>query len=284
MSRIAYVNGRYVPLAEAAVHIEDRGYQFADGVYEVIAFLDHRFIDADPHLDRLDYSLKALNIAPPMRRQSLKMVLREMVRRNFLRHGSVYMQVTRGVAKRVHSYPDYMDSSLVMTVSPQINSPADDNPDGVSVITVRDNRWKRPDIKSISLLPNIMARKLASQADAYEAWQINDQGYVTEGSATNAWIVTSKCEVQTHPITQSILSGVTRQRIITLINDARLLLKEEPFTVEEGKKAPEAFLSAATSYIKPIISIDNTLVGDGKIGPITHDIIRLYGAFCRGQT
>ena len=199
MSRIAYVNGRYVPHHAAGVHIEDRGYQFADGVYEVMAVDNARLIDAAPHYDRLERSLGELLIDPPMTRAALDVVLREVVRRNRLRHGIVYLQITRGVAKRDHPFPDQAEPAVVATARRGGRPSPQHREEGIGVVTVPDIRWARCDIKSISLLPNVLAKQAARDAGGYEAWQVDDDGMVTEGSSTNAWIVDADGNLVTPP-------------------------------------------------------------------------------------
>lgn len=276
MPRIAYVNGRYEPHASAAVHIEDRGYQFADGVYEVIPVYQGVLVDEDPHLDRLERSLKELRIAMPMSRAGLKLAARELMQRNRLSHGIVYMQITRGVAPRDHKFPARARPSIVMTtrqMKPQSHTMVED---GVKVITVPDRRWQRCDIKSVSLLPNVLAKQEATENDAYEAWQVDADGMVTEGSATNAWIVTDDQKVVTRSATAAILNGITRQSLIKLINEAGYAFEERAFTVDEAKAAREAFLTSSTSYVLPVTRIDDTQIGNGHAGLFTSKLRARY--------
>ena len=276
MSRIAYVNGRYVPHNEAAVHIEDRGYQFADGVYEVVTVNGGRLVDQDPHLDRLEHSLGELRMAWPMSRESLKVVIREVMRRNHLRTGFVYLQITRGVAPRDHSFPADAKSALVVTA--RHNAPLDLNKarHGVSVITIPDIRWTRRDIKSVSLLPNVLGKQQARDSGAYEAWQVEADGTVTEGTSTNAWIVTKKGELVTRDASHAILSGITRRSLLKIADAKGIRLAERPFTVEEAKDAREAFITSSTSYVKPVISIDGRCIGNGYIGALTSELLDHY--------
>jgi len=266
MSRQAYVNGRYVPHAKAAVHIEDRGYQFADGVYEVITVYQGALVDEEPHLDRLERSLRELQIDMPMSRAALKQVTREVIRRNRVTRGIVYMQITRGVAPRNHKFPDRAKPALVMTArqmkphSPEMLS------EGVGVITVPDLRWARCDIKSVSLLPNILAKQQAAEADCYEAWQVDPEGYVTEGTSSNAWIVTAEGTVVTRDLSHAILSGITRASLVRLIAEAGYTLEERPFTVAEAMGAKEAFATSSTSFVMPVTRIDDTPLGNGHPG------------------
>lgn len=277
MSRIAYVNGQYVPLSEAAIHVEDRGYQFADGVYEVVCLHDGRLLDEDGHLDRLDRSLRELRIVPPMGRRALKTVIRELARRNRSANALIYIQVTRGVARRDHPFPNpAVPAALVMTaraIKPQ-------NPavlaNGVKVISVPDIRWDRCDIKSVGLLPNILAKQQAREAGAFEAWQIKPDGTVSEGTSTNAWIVTADGVAITRPLGQDILGGITRSTLMALAAERQIRIEERPFTLDEAKQAAEAFLTSASSFVIPITRIDDQTVGSGKPGPVTLKLRELY--------
>jgi D-alanine transaminase len=268
MSRIAYVNGRYVPHDLASVHIEDRGYQFADGVYEVVAIQNGALVDEIPHLDRLDRSLRELAMDAPMARAPLRHVLREVIRRNRVRTGIVYLQITRGVAPRDHAYPKHATPALVVTARSQAPK-AGPRKKGVSVVTAPDIRWQRKDIKSVSLLPNVMAKQAASERGAYEAWLVLEDGTVTEGTATNAWIVLDGKTLVTHGADWAILNGVTRQTVIGLAKDAGYTVEERQFRVQEALGAAECFLTSTTSWVMPVISIDGSAIADGKPGPLT---------------
>lgn len=279
MPRVAYVNGRYVAFHQAAVHVEDRGYQFADGVYEVIAFRRRQLIDEAAHLDRLQRSLGELSIEPPMARRALQLVMRRLLARNRIDDGILYLQVTRGVARRDHGFPSAGTlPSLVMTV--RRNRPAlpATVAAGVAVITIPDMRWKRPDIKAIGLLPNVLGKEAARQAGAYEAWMVDAEGYVTEGTSTNAWIVTRSGELLTAPADQSILDGVTRRTVLRLAAAAGLTVRERHFSVVEAKAAAEAFLTSTTSYVLAVISIDGAPVGDGRPGRVALQLRHAYEA------
>ncbi len=276
MSRIAYVNGRYVPHRGASVHIEDRGYQFADGVYEVIAVVDGALIDEPRHLERLAYSLGELKIKPPMADGPLRIVMREVLRRNRVRNGMIYLQVTRGRAPRDHGFPKSSEPALVMTARGAKPGRAKLLANGVSVVSAPDIRWERCDIKSISLLPNVLAKQAAAEAGAYECWQIDVDGYVTEGSASNAWIITDKDEIVTRAPTHDILNGITRRAVIDLAGQEGLTHVERPFTLEEAQGAREAFLTSTTSHVLPVVKIAGKTVADGKPGPLT---LRLEGNY-----
>lgn len=280
MSRIAYVNGRYVPHAEAAVHIEDRGYQFADGVYEVVTIFDRRLIDEEAHLDRLDRSLGELSIATPMHRGALRHVMREMVRRNRIVHGLLYVQITRGVARRNHAFPrPAVRPALVMTARPSLPPLAEALEHGVRVISIPDIRWARRDIKSVSLLPNVLGKQAAVEQGAFEAWMVDEAGDVTEGTSSNAWIVTSDNRIVTRQTGTEILTGITRQAILAVARANGLEVEERAFSIDEAKSAREAFLSSATSFVMPVTQIDDRVIGNGKPGSVTtalHDHYRRY--------
>lgn len=275
MSRVAYVNGRYVPHRQAVVHVEDRGYQFADGVYEVIAVSNGTLVDEEAHFDRLDRSLGELMIEPAMNRSNLRTVVREIVRRNRVRNGIVYMQITRGVAPRDHGFPRLAVPSLVVTARSQAPKKAARDA-GVRVVTVPDIRWKRRDIKSISLLPNVLAKQAAVEADAYEAWMVEEGGNVTEGSATNAWIVTGDKELVTRQPDESILNGITRQTLCALAAAEGYRYVERPFTVDEALAAKEVFLTSTTSWVMPVVQIDDRTVANGAPGSLTRALQALY--------
>ena len=284
MSRIAYVNGRYVPHGAALVHIEDRGYQFADGVYEVIAIFGGRLVDGEAHLDRLERSLRELDMAMPMARAALRLVIAETARRNGVRNGIVYLQVTRGVARRDHAFPRGVRPALVVTAR-RMTLPGDSEAvTGVKVVTLSDIRWGRCDIKSISLLPNVLAKQRAIEAGAYETWMVGRDGFVTEGSATNAWILDRDGHCVTRPRDNAILGGITRQTIIRLAAEAGVDVVERPFTVDEAKAAREAFLTSTTNLLKPVTQIDDAVIGNGEPGETSRRLLGLYLAYARGET
>lgn len=279
MPHIAYVNGQYVPQRDATVHIEDRGYQFADGIYEVCVVVDGAYWDMDGHLARMERSLKELAMAAPMDIGSLKVVMGEVVRRNRLKNALVYMQVTRGVAPRNHSFPRPETSpSLVITARRfDFNQSDAKAAKGVSVITQPDIRWGRVDIKTVGLLPNAMAKEAATKAGAFEALLVRD-GFVTECSSSNAWIVDESGALITHPKGNSILGGITRQTAIACAEELQIKVIERPFTIEEAKAAPEAFLTSATSFVMPIVAIDGAQIGAGTPGPVAKRLREAYKA------
>jgi D-alanine transaminase len=276
MPRIAYVNGRYLPHRRAAVHIEDRGYQFADGVYEVIAVQGGRLVDLEPHLRRLARSLGELAIAPPMSDAALRHVLAEVRRRNHVRDGMVYLQVTRGIAPRDHAWPKGLKPAIVVTAKSYKGPPAEAREKGVRVLSMPDLRWKRCDIKTTSLLPNVLAKQAAREGEAFEALFVDEAGRVTEGSSTNVWIVTRKGRLLTRPADEAILNGITRQAVIALARAAGFAFEERCFTLREAKVAAEAFLTSTTAFIVPIIAIDGARIGDGTPGPLTRRLNSQY--------
>jgi D-alanine transaminase len=278
MARIAYVNGRYRALAGEAIAIEDRGYQFADGVYEVIKVLGGRARDLDRHLDRLQRSLAALAIGEPMSRAALASVLAETLQRNRLGDALLYVQVTRGTAPRNHVYPKKTRPSLVVTVRRPSFPSAREREEGVGVMTMPDLRWGRCDIKSISLLANVMARQQAAAAGCREAWLIDQAGFVTEGSASNAYIVDHDGCLVTHPLTERILGGITRSVILELARADGIPVVERPFSLAEAQAAREAALTSTSSMLLPVTAIDDRSVGNGHPGTVVRRLLTLYDA------
>jgi D-alanine transaminase len=277
MPRDAYVNGRYVPHAEARVHVEDRAYQFADGVYEVIAVHAGKLVDEEPHLDRLGHSLSSLRIEWPMSRAALKLAMRELIRRNLVANGMVYLQISRGVAPRDHAFPKSNPRpALVMTTRHARPPNLKLLETGGAAITIPDIRWQRCDIKSVSLLPNILGKQQAAEAGAYEAWQVAADGTVTEGTSTNAWIVTQDGKVVTRPLSHAILAGITRRTVMKLAAEEGLAVEERPFTVEEARTAREAFLTSTTSFVLPITRLDGEPIADGKPGRLSRRLRDWY--------
>jgi len=277
MSRIAYVNGRYRPHRDALIHIEDRGYQFADGVYEVCEVRGGRLVEERRHMERLVRSLSELRIALPMPLAALSVILHETVRRNRVRVGIVYLQVTRGVARRDHAFPPAATRpAVVVTARAHDAAKAERTAaEGIAVITLADNRWARPDIKSVSLLPNVLAKQAARDGGAREAWFVDAKGFVTEGASSNAWIVTER-EVVTRPVDNSILNGISRMVARDAIAAEGLQLAERPFTVAEARAAREAFVTAASQIVQPVVRIDGTAIGDGRPGPIATALRRAF--------
>ncbi|MGB3645276.1 MAG: D-amino-acid transaminase [Mesorhizobium sp.] len=271
MPRIAYVNGRYLPHANAAVHVEDRGYQFGDGVYEVCEIARGFIIDMTGHLDRLGRSLSELSIGWPIARSALTVVIREVIRRNGVVDGLVYLQVTRGVAGRDHFFPTPdTRPSLVVTakkIDPSFYARRAET--GLKIITVPENRWDRVDIKSVGLLPNVLAKQQARTSGAHDAWFVDRDGFVTESASANAWIVTREGVLVTRPAQHGILRGITRTTLFKVAEKLGMKIEERAFTVEEAKAAREAFVSSATTTAMPVVAIDGQPVANGHPGSVT---------------
>lgn len=277
MSRVAYVKGAYRPHGQAVVHIEDRGFQFADGVYEVWAVFDGRLADFDGHITRLKRSLGELRIDVPMSDAALSRVLSETIRRNRVRNGLVYLQVTRGTAPRDHAFPKDIAPSVVVTAkSLDLSKGRKLAANGAAGVTQPDIRWGRCDIKTVGLLPNVLAKQAARETGAYECLMYDEMGLVTEGSSTNAWIVDETGKLRTRDTQANILKGVTRTALLTLIKEQGLELEERAFTVEEAKRAREVFVTAASSFVMPLVSLDGVRIGDGRPGPVATRLRELY--------
>jgi D-alanine transaminase len=282
--RIAYVNGRYIDHAQASVHIEDRGYQFSDGIYEYIAFFNQKLLDGDLHFKRLERSLKELEIAAPVSAGALKIIVRELIERNGREDGGLYIQVTRGVAKRDHVFPKNVRPALVMTVCGAKTPKQHEFTDGVKVITQPDNRWVRRDIKSVSLLANILAKQEASRQKVREALLVEEDGTVNEGSASNFFIVTKAGVLLTHQADENILGGVTRDVVLKIASKAQIKVEERAFNIAEVKDAEEAFITSTSVNVLPVVKIDDRLVAKGKVGEITKRLGELYNAHIFKQT
>lgn len=278
MARWAYVNGRFVRHGDAAVHIEDRGYQLADGVYEVWAVFDGKLVDSLGHFERLERSLDELRIARPMGRKALELVLREAVRRNRVRYGLVYLQVTRGVARRDHAFPDPQPLPAVVVTAKSLDRKAAEAraAKGVGVITLPENRWGRCDIKTVGLLPNALAKQAAKEQGCAEAWFVDPEGLVTEGASSNAWIVDADGVLRTRDTTANILRGVTRKSVIALLGEQNIRFEERAFTPQEAKDAREAFITGAGALVLPVVSVDGHPIGDGVPGQVATRLRALY--------
>ncbi|OCP17140.1 MULTISPECIES: D-amino-acid transaminase [unclassified Ensifer] len=274
MPRIAYVNGAYVPHADAAIHIEDRGYQFADGVYEVCEIRHGFIVDLTRHLDRLGRSLSELRIDWPMSRAALVHVIREVLRRNRVRNGLFYMQVTRGAARRDHVFPAKGTVPTIVVTAKRTDAVviARKNAEGISAITVPENRWDRVDIKSVGLLPNVLARQKAKEEGAHEAIFVDPDGTVKEGAATNVWIVDREGVLRTRPADHGILRGITRTTLMDVAAPLGIRIEERAFSVDDMLAAREVFITAATSICFPVVSIDGKPIGNGHPGSIAQNI------------
>jgi D-alanine transaminase len=275
MSRIVFLNGLFLPIEEAKVPFMDRGFLFGDGIYEGIGVLDGRLVDNEAHLERLERSLREVRIPNPYTRAEWTNVEEELARRNNLTEGFIYFQVTRGVAERDFMFPNEVTPTVAMFTQAKsiMNAPAAET--GIAVITVPDLRWKRRDIKSINLLAQVLAKQTAKEAGAQEAWMVED-GFVTEGGSSSGFIVTKEGRIVVRPLSNAILPGITRQSLLALSKDEGIALEERLFTVAEAYEAAEAFLTSASNFVLPIVSIDGRMIGNGKPGPITKRLRETY--------
>jgi D-alanine transaminase len=281
MSRIAYVDGRFTRFSEAQVHVEDRGLQFGDAVYEVWAVRDGKLLDAAGHLARLARSLAALRIEPPMADAALSNVVKTLVRRNRVRDGLVYLQVTRGVARRDHPFPALVHPTVILTARPMDRAAAEAKAaKGVRVMSVPDGRWSRVDIKTTNLLPNVLAKQAALEAGFDDAWLVDARGMVTEGTAQNAWIVDAAGVLVTRDLTHAILPGITRSSVARVAHELGMRVEERAFSLAEAKSAPEAFVTSASSFVLPVVAIDEATLGNGRPGPVA---TRLRAAYLAGE-
>ncbi|MDI9409844.1 MAG: D-amino-acid transaminase [Candidatus Pacebacteria bacterium] len=279
MPRIAFVNGTYVPHHQAAVHVEDRGYQFADGVYEVVLVRKNKMLDMDRHLDRLERSLSLLEIPMPCHRRALEQIADRLRRQNLLSYGLIYIQVTRGVTLRDHAPPAdlvaAMQPALVMTTKRLAVPDEAKVAQGVSIITLPDERWARCEIKTVGLLPNALAKFKARDAGAFEAWMIDREGFVTEATASNAWIVTKAGKIVTRQLGPDILAGVTRAVVLQNLG-GKWQFEERKFSRDEALDAAEAFITSASSFVMPVVKIDGQTIGDGKAGSVALTLRKHY--------
>jgi len=274
--RVAYVDGRYVSHARAFVHVEDRGLQFSDAIYEVFGVAGGFILNEEEHLDRLERSVRELRMAMPMARKPLALVIREIARRNGVQNGLVYLQATRGAYRRDHAVPDTPGRPTLILTARNMAPVDARRQSGISVVTLPDQRWGRCDIKSTSLLANVLAKTDARRAGAYEAWLVDEDGLVTEGSSTTAWIVDGQGRLVTRPLSPSILPGVTRRVLLALAAEAQVPVLERGFSSADACQAREAFLTAATAGVMPVVAIDGHAIGDGKPGPLTRRLQELY--------
>lgn len=275
MSRIVFLNGSFLPVEEARVPFMDRGFLFGDGVYEGVGVLDGRLIDNEAHLERLERSLREVRIPNPHTRAEWTALEEEIVRRNGMAEGFLYFQVTRGVAERDFFFPEDAKPTVAMFTQAKaiVHAPAAQT--GIAVVTVPDQRWARRDIKSISLLAQVLAKQAAKEAGAQEAWMVED-GFVTEGGSSSAFIITKENRIIVRPLSQAILPGITRQSLFRLAAETGISLEERLFTVEEAYEAAEAFLTSASNFVLPVVSIDGRPVADGRPGALTKRLRELY--------
>jgi len=281
VSRIVYVNGRYVPYAKAAVHVEDRGFQFADAIYEVCQVRAGNLVDEERHMARLARSLGELKIPAPMSAAALAHVMRETIRRNRVKDGLVYLQVTRGEGPREFVFPGEDVPRTIVCIARAVSPAPHDATaaQGIAVKTMPDLRWRRSDIKTVMLLPACLAKEAARGDGAREAWLIDNEGFVTEGASSNAWIVSAEGTVITRQIAPAILAGVTRATLIDLLREEKVPYVERPFRIAEALQAREAFITSATNTVMPVVRIDGSPIGDGKPGPLTLELRSKFDHF-----
>ena len=276
MSRLTYVNGKYHEYKDSLVHIEDRGYQFADGVYEVFGIINKKIVDYEGHINRLFRSLKAIRISSPINKSSYYFHIKKLIKINRIVDGLVYLQITRGVAERDFKFPVKTKPSLVMIAKSISKKTYEDNFNkGIKIKTIKDLRWKRVDIKTINLLAPVLAKQEAAEHSCQEAWLIDEDGFITEGSSSTAWIL-KKNILYTTPLSNSILNGITRQTLIKGLNKKKLKLIEKKFNMKDIKDADEAFITSATQYVMPVIRVDNLKIGNGKIGKYANLFRKAY--------
>ncbi len=281
MDAVAYVNGEFTPLGAARVSILDRGFLFGDGVYEVAAVLDGKLVDNEAHLARLERSLRELALPCPAPLAEIAALQKQLVARNGLSEGIVYVQVTRGVAEREFGFPKGASPTLVMFAQKKTILDAPAAKSGVAVKTVPDLRWARRDIKSVALLAQVLAKQAAAEAGCQEAWMIDSDGLVTEGSSSTSFIITKAGAIVTRPNSTEILPGCTRRALMTLAEQNRLTIEERPFSVAEALAAAEAFLTSASTFVTPVVSIDGAAIGAGAPGALTRRLRELYIDFAR---
>ena len=277
MTRIVFLNGRYIKFSQAKISIEDRGFLFADSIYELISVFKKEIIDTDQHLNRLNSSLKKIKIKYNFNKKKFKKIFKKLIKLNNIVNGYIYIQITRGVAERKHEFPkQYKPTTIIFTKHLIINKKMYEK--GVKIITIPDLRWLRRDIKTTALLPNILSKQLAVEKNAFESWFI-DNGNITEGSASNAWIIKNLNTIVTHPANNKILKGVTRDTLIKILKKNNFNVIEKPFNLIEAKNAKETFLTSSTLSVLPVIKIDNYNISNGKPGNITKKIMHLYNNY-----
>ncbi len=276
MSRVVFLNGEYKEYNNALTHVEDRGYQFADGVYEVFSVKSGKLIDYSGHINRLTRSLNEIKIKYPINIRSILFHMRNIIRKNLINDGLIYLQITRGIAKRDFKFPKNLSSTITIIGS---NIPSDEYEKafekGINVVTTKDLRWKRVDIKSLNLLAPVLAKQFANENNAQEAWLIDDNGFITEGSSSNAWVLIGKT-VYTRPVSSSILNGITRKTLMKGLNKHGYSFKEKKFNINDIKKSKEAYITSATQYVMPVVKVNNKKIGDGKVGKFAKIFKNIY--------
>jgi D-alanine transaminase len=282
LSRIVYVNGAFVPEAEAKISIFDRGFIFADGIYEVSAVLDGGLVDNDAHLARLERSLRAIDLAMPCSKQEIVDVQRDLIRRNHLVEGAIYLQVTRGAADREFAFPPDAQPSLVMFTQARDIVEDPKAATGIKLLSVADIRWARRDIKSVALLAQVLAKQAAAAAGCQEAI-MHEDGVVTEGGSSTVFIVTEGGQIVTRANSQAILPGITRQTLIRLAREKELAIEERSFTLDEVFAARECFVTSATAFVKAVVEVDGRRIGGGQPGPLARRLRDLYVEAARAE-
>lgn len=276
MPNLSYVDGNYYNHADSKIHINDRGYHFGDAVYEVILFNEGVFYDFDAHINRLFNSLKSIEIEFSFTKKTIELIVKNLIRLNRITFGSVYIQVSRGIAERNHTYDNLKIKPVLTIITSKKHNTTNADIKCVKAVTIRDNRWSRPDIKTTQLLPNVLAKTIANKQGAYESIFIDDQGYVTEGSSSNIWIINYKNEIITRNIDGKILSGITRKTVAEFakLNDLKVI--EKKFSKEDMIKAKEVFLTSASSFVTPINEIDEVKINNGEVGQLSVKLKKLY--------
>jgi len=274
VSKIVFLNGKYLKEEDAQVSIFDRGYMFGDGIYEVVPVVNYKILDKEPFLERLERSLHALEMKWPMSKDEFLKMIEALIKKNDIKEGAVYMQVTRGVAPRDFAYPKNVPTTCTAFSFKKNIIHNLQAVNGVKVVTVEDIRWKRRDVKSIALLAQCMAKEEAKRKGAFEGWMVED-GFVTEGTSSSAYIVKNNVII-TRPLSNSILPGIRRKVLLEIANKYGIEVEERLFSVKEALNADEAFMSSATTFVLPIVELDGKKIANGKPGPIYRKMREMY--------
>ncbi len=279
---ICYINGKYMPKIESKISIEDRGLNFSDGIYEVIRFKNKKLLNFEDHQIRLERSLHEIKINFPFAsKKSVKIIISNLLKINSYENGFVYLQITRGTATRNHLFPKFSKPNVILSLYPEPN--LSNLSKGVSIILTDDMRWKRCDIKSVSLLPNVLGKQFAHENGCYESWQMDKEQYITEGTTSNAFIVSGAGKIKTHPLNNKILGGVTRNTLLRVAKKKKIRIEEKAFSLKELINCEEAFLTSTTVGVLPVIKINNKKIKSGKIGNKTKILIEIYNEFLKNQ-